>query len=150
MPTMVLNKKATFDYELLEKLEAGIELFGHEVKSVRQGHAKLEGAHVIVRGGEAFVTGMHITPYQQKNTPDSYDPERSRKLLLNKKELVLLSDKEKQKGLTVVPVSLYNKGRNIKLEIAIARGKKQHDKRESIKKKDTTRDIEREFKHRMR
>ena len=150
MPTLIHNKKASFNYELGDRYEAGIELFGHEVKSLRNKQGKLEGAHVVVRGGEAFIVGMSIPHYQKANTPASYDPERTRKLLLSKKQIAELEGKESQKGLTIVPISCYNKGRYIKLEIAIARGKKKYDKRESIKKKDTQRDIERDLKQRMR
>lgn len=150
MPTLVRNKKAGFNFELLEKLEAGIELRGFEVKSLKLGRGSLEGAHVVVRGEEAFLLNAHIPPYQQGNTPKEYDPHRTRKLLLTKKELGFLAGKEEQKGLTIVPISLYTKGRKIKLEVAIARGKKKYDKRETIKKKDTQRDIEREIKQRFR
>ena len=152
MPTLLSNKKAHFDYELGDRYEAGIELLGGEVKSLRKHQGKLDGAHVVVRGGEAFVTGMSIPPYQEKNASGKgkIDPERTRKLLLNKKEISALSEIESQKGLTIVPVSLYTKGRSLKLEVAIARGKKKYDKRESIKKSDTKRDIEREFKHSLR
>jgi len=150
MPSLLRNKKASFNYEIDDRFEAGIELFGYEVKSLRAQQGSLEGAHVVVRGGEAFIVGMTIPPYQQKNTPPSYEPERIRKLLLTKKEIAELSTREAQKGMTVIPLSVHTKARTIKIEIAIARGKKKYDKRESIKKHDTKRDIEREFKHKMR
>jgi SsrA-binding protein len=140
------NPKARFDYEMLERFDAGIELFGFEVKSVRAGHGSITGAYIIVRGGEVFITGMRIDPYQQGNTPKDYDPERTRKLLLTKKEIGQLAEAEAKKGLTLVPLSLYNKGGKIKVSFAIARGKKKFDKRESIKKRDTDREIAREFK----
>ena len=146
MTTYVSNRKAHFDYEMLEKFEAGLALFGYEVKAIRNGKANLQGAYVIVRGSEAFLVNAAITPYQEKNTPESYDPERPRKLLLSRKELAKLEEKEAQKGLTLVPIRLYNSGRNIKLEFAIARGKKKFDKRESIKARDTKRDIQRTLK----
>ncbi len=146
MATLIRHKKATLDYELLETFEAGIELFGHEVKSLRNGHGKLEGAHVVVRGGEAYLVGASIPPYQPSNTPKSYEAERNRRLLLTQKELGELAGFEKQKGLTIVPISMYTKGRNIKVNIAIARGKKKYDKRETLKARDVERDIRRTLK----
>ena len=146
MTVLIRNKKATFDFELLETFEAGIELLGYEVKSLRNKKASLEGSHVVVRGNEAFLVGATISPYQPANTPKDYDPERTRKLLLNKKEIGELSSAESQKGLTIVPISMYNKGRNLKLEIAIGRGKKKTDKRQTIKDRDSKKDIERQMK----
>ena len=144
--SLVQNKKAYFNYEILEKYEAGIELFGFEVKSLKNSQASLEGAHVAIRGNEAYVTGMHISPYQPKNMPNDYDPIRNRRLLLTKKEIDKLAGAEGQKGLTIVPLSVYNKGRKLKIEIAIVRGKKKYDKREVIKKRDTEREVRREIK----
>lgn len=146
MSDLIRNKKIHFNFEILETFEAGLELFGHEVKSLRNKKASLEGAYVVVRGNEAFLVGATIQPYQPINTPKEYDPERSRKLLLHKKELNKLSLAESQKGLTIVPMSVYNKGRNLKLKIAIARGKKKHDKRETIKARDSKKKIERQLK----
>lgn len=140
------NRKARFDYEIIEKFEAGIELLGSEVKSVRGGQMSLEGAFVIVRGGEAFLINANIPPYQPKNAGADYDPLRNRKLLLTKKEIAELAGSGKNKSLTIVPISLYNKGRKIKVEIALVKGKKKFDKRESIKKRDTERDIRRTLK----
>lgn len=140
------NKKATFNYEILEKFEGGLSLLGFEVKSIKEGRASLDGSYVILRGGELFLVGASIPPYQVNNTPKDYDPLKPRKILLTKKEIKKISDQESQKGLTLVPISLYNKGRNIKLEFAIARGKKKFDKRESIKKRDSDREIERTLK----
>ncbi len=142
------NRKAYFNYEVLEKYEAGIELSGIEVKSVRSGRMSLEGAFVIVRGGEVFLINANVPPYQVNNTPKDYDPLRNKKLLLTKKEIIELSGSEKNKSLTIVPMSVYNKNRKIKVQIALVRGKKQHDKRESIKKRDTDREIRREYKER--
>lgn len=147
MPILVKNKKARFDYEILDTYEAGIELLGAEVKSLRAGKGKLEGAHVIVRGGEAFLVGASVAPYQPKNTRKDYDAERPRRLLLTRKELHELLGIESSKGLTLVPISLYTKGRNIKLELASVRGKKKADKRETIKERDTKRDIQRIMKY---
>ncbi len=141
------NRKARFDYEILEKYETGIELLGVEVKSVRGGRISLEGAFVIVRGGEAFLINANIPPYQPKNAPTDYDPLRNRKLLLTKKELQELSGSEKNKSLTIVPISVYNKNRKIKVEIALVKGKKKTDKRQTIQKRETDREIRREVKY---
>jgi SsrA-binding protein len=146
MPTLITNRKAGFDFELLERFEAGVELLGFEVKSVRAGRGKLEGAHVVVRGGEAFLVGASISPFQQKNTPKDYEPERARRLLLTKKERDTLLGAESTKGLTIVPISWYTRGRLVKLSLAIARGKKKADKREDLKKKDAVREMERVMK----
>jgi SsrA-binding protein len=140
------NRKARFDYEIIEKYEAGIELIGNEVKSVRGGQMSLEGAFVIVRGGEAFLINANIPAYQIKNAPKDYDPLRNRKLLLTKKELIELADNDKNKSLTIVPISVYNKSRKIKVEVALVKGKKKFDKRETIKKRETDREIRREVK----
>ena len=142
------NRKAYFNYEILEKYEAGIELLGTEVKSVRNGKMSLEGAFVIVRGGEVYLINSNIPPYQVKNSPKDYDPLRNRKLLLTKKEIAELAGNEKNKSLTIVPISVYNKNRKIKIEIALVKGKKKFDKRETIKKRDTDREIRREIKER--
>lgn len=144
---LIEHKKARLDYEILEELEAGIELLGHEVKSLRARHGKLEGSHIIVRAGEAYIVGMNIPPYQVSNVPKDYDPDRSRRLLLTKKELVSLTGYDDQKGLTIVPISVYNKGSKLKVKIAIARGRKKYDKRAVLKKRDTDRDIRRTLKN---
>ena len=142
------NRKIYFDYEVLEKYDTGIELLGSEVKSVRGGRMSLEGAFVVIRGGEAFLINSNIPPYQVKNTPKEYDPIRNRKLLLTKKEINELGSNEKNKSLTIVPISVYNKNRKIKVNIALVKGKKTHDKRENIKKRETDREIRREYKER--
>ncbi len=143
---LIENKKARFNYELQDKLEAGIELLGFEVKALRAKQGSLEGAYVIVRGNEAFLVNSFISPYQPKNTPKDYDPRRNRKVLLTKKEVAELAGAESQKGLTIVPISVYNKGRKIKVELAVGRGKKKYDKREAIKKRDSEREVRREMK----
>lgn len=148
MANLVEHKKARLNYEILETFEAGLELLGHEVKSLRGGHGKLDGSHVVVRNNEAYVVGMQIPPYQPANTPENYDPERTRRLLLTKKEIAALSAAEGQKGLTVVPLSVYNKKRHLKLSVAIARGRKTYDKRAVLKKRDTEREISRTLKSR--
>jgi SsrA-binding protein len=143
---LIEHKRARFDYEILETFEAGLVLIGTEVKSLRKGQGKLEGAHVVVRGGEAFLVGSHIPAIQVKNAPAGFDPLRTRKLMVSQKEMALLSQKSDKQGLTIVPLSVYNKGRNLKLSIAIARGKKKYDKRETLKERDTKRSIERKLK----
>ncbi len=146
MANLIEHKRVHFDYELLEQFEAGVQLFGTEVKSLRAHHGKLEGAHVTVRGGEAFLINAEIPAFQPANTADTYDPKRNRRLLLNKKELAELAKAEDANGLTIVPISMYNKGRVIKLRIGIARGKKKADKRENLKKREAIRDIARAMK----
>ncbi len=143
MTTFANNPKARFDYEIGDVFSAGIELLGTEVKSVKEGKASLRGAFVVVRGGEAYLVGADIPPYQPKNAPEDYDAKRARRLLLSKKELGQIADAEKTKGLTIVPLSIYNKGRFLKLDFAIARGKKKFDKRQAIKKRNTEREIKR-------
>lgn len=146
MTAYIQNRKAHFNFEILETFEAGLVLQGFEAKSIRAGKGKLEGAHVIIRGGEAFLVGTSISPYQPANTPKKYDPERTRKLLLSKKELAHIEQQTEKAGLTAVPIKLYNAGRKIKLEFALARGKKKFDKRETLKARDTKRDIDRTLK----
>lgn len=143
---LVEHKKARLEYEILEEFEAGLELFGHEVKALRIHQGKLEGSHVIVRGGEAYIIGMVVSPYQPANTPKEYDPNRSRKLLLTRKEIALLAQFEGQKGLTIVPLSVYNKGSVLKVRIAVARGRKKYDKRAVLKERDVKRQIGRTLK----
>ncbi|MDZ4225937.1 MAG: SsrA-binding protein SmpB [Patescibacteria group bacterium] len=144
---LVQHKKARLEYEILEEYEAGIELLGLEVKSLRAGQGKLEGSHVVVRGGEAYIVGMVISPYQPANTPKEYDPNHTRKLLLTKKEIAELAAAEGQKGLTVIPISVYNKGGKLKVRVAIARGRKKYDKRAVLKRRDTERDMRRTLKN---
>ena len=143
---MADNRKARYDYEVLETFEAGIELSGVETKSLRTNPASLDGAYVTVRGGEAFLMNMNIPPYQPSNTPADYDPLRIRTLLLTKAEIRKLVNTESGQGLTIVPIKVYNKGTKIKVAVAIVRGKKQFDKRESIKKRETDREIRRTLK----
>lgn len=147
MKALVENKKAHLEYELIDTYEAGIQLFGHEVKALRAGMANLLGSRVVVRGGEAFLIGASVTPYQQGNTPKSYDPERSRRLLLSQKELYKLEVAESQGGLTLVPIMVYNKNRLLKLSFALARKKKKHDKRATLKDRDERRSMDRTLKN---
>ncbi len=144
MPVFAENRKAHFNYEILEKFQAGLVLLGIEVKSIRLGHMQIAGSYVIFRNGELFLVGSTVSPYQPKNTPPEYNPQRSRKLLLQKKELSSLIGKVKERGLTLVPLSVYNtKAGKLKLEFALAKGKKKWDKREALKKREAQREIER-------
>lgn len=141
MTDLIRNRKATFDFELLDRFEAGVELLGTEAKSIRGGQGKLEGSHVVVRGGEVYLVGASIPPYQKANAPKDYEPERVRRLLLKNKEILELFTESEKKGLTIVPLRWYNKNRVLKIEIAVGRGKKKHDKRESIKEREFKRDL---------
>ncbi len=144
--SLIDNKRAMLEYHVLEEFEAGLELLGFEVKSLRAGQGSLKGAHVVARGGEAYLVGATIPAWQIKNAPTSYDPERTRRLLLNKTEIARISSAEGEKGLTAVPISVYNKGRKLKLRVAIARGKKKEDKRRTIRTREEKRRIERTLK----
>ncbi len=150
MTKFVVNKKVNRDFAIQENYSAGMELFGFEVKSIKNKLGSLDGAHITIRGEEAYLVGASIPAYQPNNTPKDYDPKRNRRLLLNKKEIAELSGYENQKGLTVVPISMYNNHRKIKLDIGVAKGKKKFDKREDIKRRDTKRDVERDFKTTLR
>jgi len=146
--TLIAYKKAGLKYAVIESFSAGLELTGAEVKSVRSQLGSLDGSRVVIRGGEAFIVGLSIPPYQMANTPESYDAERPRRLLLKKSEIAHLADEEAKKGLTIVPLELYNAGRYLKARIAIVRGKNKSDKREALKKREAERDMDRVRKHR--
>ncbi|MFC1700837.1 SsrA-binding protein SmpB [Patescibacteria group bacterium] len=148
MPTLSVNPRAKFDYEILDTYEAGIVLFGHEVKSIKAGRANIKGSHVAIKDNEAVLINANIPPYQPKNTPSDYQSDRTRKLLLNKEEIKELTGKTKQKGLTLTPIRVYTKKGRIKIEIGLGKGKKKFDKRESIKKKEVKRKINRIMKYR--
>ena len=143
MKILAKNKKAFFKYEILEKFEAGVVLIGQEVKSLKTRGVNLAGNYIVSKDSEFFWIGANIPPYQPKNAPSDYNPERSRKLLLKKTEIKYLIGKSKQKGLTLVPLRLYTKRGKIKIEFGITRGKKKVDKRELIKKRETVREIRR-------
>ena len=147
MEFLTENKKAFFNYEILKKFNTGIELLGLEVKSLKAKRGTLDGAYVLARDNEVFLLGATIPPYQPKNTPADYEPTRPRRLLLTKKEISQLVGWENQRGLTIIPLSLYNSGRKIKVTIAVARGKKKYDKRETLKKREASREIERTLKN---
>lgn len=138
------NRKAFFDYEILEKFEAGINLYGAEVKAVRLGHADLSGSFVKIIGSEAYLVNAKIFPYKYA-APEDYDERRTRKLLLHKSEIIALKSKIEGANLSLVPLSLYTKKGFIKVEVGLGRGKKEYDKREKIKRKDIQRSIEREL-----
>lgn len=144
--TYAENRKAFHDYEIIEKYEAGVVLEGHEVKAVKTGKISIVGSYVRISSNEASLIGAIISPYQPKNTPKDYDPQRTRKLLLNKKEITGLIGKSKERGLTIVPLRVYDKRGKIKLEVGLAKARKKYDKREVIKKKEEKRKIERVLK----
>ena len=149
------NKKALFDYEVLEKFEAGLVLFGQEVKSIRTGHINLSGSYVVIRKpayakgfGEAMepsLVGIKVPPYQPNNAGADYNTERPRKILLNKKEINYLIGKTKVKGFSLIPLKIYDNNGRIKLEFGLAKGKKKYDKKEKIKKRDVQREVNREL-----
>lgn len=143
MPELAENKRARFDYEILETFEAGIELFGHEVKSIRAGRLNLSGSYVIVRGEEAYLINADLPPYQPLNTPSDYDPKRARRLLLRREEIKELIGRVKESGLTILPLNVYTKGSLIKLKIGLGKPKKKSDKREAIKRRETDREMRR-------
>lgn len=145
---LVEYKKAHLKFAPIETFSAGMELIGGEVKALRGKLGSLDGARVVVRGGEAFIVGMTIPPYQVANTPKGYDPERPRRLLLTKKELNTLLVEEAKKGLTIIPLEVYSHGRLVKARIAIVRGKGKADRREDLKKRDAARETGRVLKNR--
>lgn len=146
MKILTVNKKASFDYHFLESYEAGLFLLGHEVKSIRLGQVNLKGAYISFKANEngvneAYLVNCHIAKYKFSGDMDDYDPERPRKLLLKKSELNRLFSKGQEKGLTIVPIKLYTERAFIKLQLAVAKGKKMYDKREDLKKKDMDRQL---------
>lgn len=148
--TLIAYKKAGLKYAVVESFSAGLELTGPEVKVLRSKLGSMHGSRVIIRGGEAFIIGLTLPPYQVANTPAGYDPERPRRLLLKKSEIAYLSEEEAKRGLTIVPLELYNAGRYVKARIAIVRGKGKSDKREDLKRKDAKREIDRAMKDKGR
>ena len=139
MAEFATNSKASFDYEILETIEAGVVLEGHEVKAIKTGKASIKGSYVKILNEEPFLIGATISPYQPANTPKIYDPQRSRKLLLSKREIFKFVGLSQSQRLTLIPLKFYNKKNKIKLLIGVARGKKKYDKREVLKKKDIAR-----------
>ncbi len=143
------NKKAGFDYFILSTYEAGIALFGTEIKSIRQGRVNLKDSYCEFKDGEVFIRGMHISPYEQGNIFNR-DPMRLKKLLLHKKEIMTLFGKTKQDGLALIPLSLYFSGSRVKVELGLCRGKKNYDKRDTIAKKEANREMEKRLKDQNR
>lgn len=146
MKLLAQNRRARFDYDILKEYEAGIVLKGYEVKSVKNNRASLKGAFVVAHDEELFLVNSHIPMYEFSGNIPDYDPERSRKLLLHKKEISYLHGKSKTEGLTLVPLSMYNKKGKIKVLFALAKGKKRYDKRQTIKEREDNIKIEREMK----
>jgi len=146
MPQYATNKKAHFEYEILDIYEAGFVLTGEEVKSIRAGHINMAGAFVTFHNDEAFISNLHISKYKNSNPKKEYEPERTRKLLLSHKEINYLRGKNQEKGLTIVPLSVYTKGPYIKVEIGLAKGKKLHDKRKTIQDREEKRTTSRALK----
>ncbi len=142
MPTLAINKKAKYNYKILETFEAGLVLSGHEVKAIKTGKVSLKGSYISLKDGEIYLINAHIAPYQPVNVPEKYNPTQNRKLLLHKREIKYLIGKIQEKGLTLVPLKLYTKKSKIKIEFALAKGKRKVDKRESIKKRESQRRIE--------
>ncbi|NQV12173.1 SsrA-binding protein SmpB [Candidatus Uhrbacteria bacterium] len=141
MPTLATNKRARFDYEILDSLEVGIVLTGQEVKAAKTGQAKLQGAFVHIRNDEAWLKNASITRYKHSGASEDYDPTQSRKLLMHKREIKKWLKKMEGERLTIVPISLYTKAGKIKLEIGIGRGKREFEKRDTIKKRDLDREV---------
>jgi len=150
MSTLATNPRAKFDYHILEKFEAGIVLFGHEAKAIKNNRISLKGSYVTIRNEEVWLINAQISPYQPKNTPKEYEPTRSRKLLMHKKEIESLIGKIKQRGLTLMPLRVYTKQNRIKLEFGLAQGKRKIDKREKIKKREEDRRIGRALRNKIR
>ena len=149
MKLVANNKKAYHDYFVDETYEAGISLFGTEVKSVREGRVNLKDSYISVKTGEAFLIGTHISPYEKGNIFNK-DPLRERKLLMHKREIIRLFSQVKQGGLTLIPISMYFKGSRVKVQVGLCKGKKLHDKRDSIAERDAKRTIDRAIKERNR
>ena len=148
MPTLATNPRAKFDYQILETYEAGLVLSGFEVKAAKNNRLILKGSYVTIKNGEAWLINAQIMPYQPKNTPADYEPGRTRKLLLHKKEIEALIGRIKEKGLTLTPIRVYTKRNRVKIEFGLGRGKRKIDKREKIKKRESDRKLERAVKRR--
>jgi len=146
MASFAVNRRAKFDYRILETFEAGLVLSGHEVKAIKNGRISLRGSYIAIRNEEAWLINANIPAYQPKNTPDDYNPTRDRKLLLHRREIKSLIGKTKQKGLTLVPLQVYTKHSKLKLEFGLGQGKAKTDKREAIKKREVQRRIDRALK----
>ncbi len=143
MATFAENRRAFFDYKVLDRIEAGIELKGFEVKSVVGGRVNLSGSYATIQKGELWIINLDIPPYQPDNTPKDYDPKRTRRLLVKSSEISELVGKTKEKGLTLVPLRMYNRRNKVKVEIGIGKSKKKSDKRETIRKREIEKEIKR-------
>ncbi len=146
MKIYATNKRANYDYEILEKYEGGLVLAGYEVKSIKTGRISLKGAYVTIKNGEAFLINANIPSYQPSNVPESYDPTAARKILLHKRQIKSLAGKIGQKGLTLVPIKIYSSHGMIKLEFGLGKGKRKIDKREKIKKREARAEIGRSLR----
>lgn len=146
MSDLSVNRRAHFDYEILATYEAGISLFGFEVKAVKTGHINLTGSYAVIRDGEAWLLNAMIPAHQPKNAPADYDPQRTRRLLLHKSEIKELIGATSERGLTIVPLKVYTKNNLVKMLLGLGRHKKKSDKRESIKRRETDREIDRTLK----
>lgn len=146
MPKLAVNKKAKFDYELLETFEGGLELTGAEVKSIKLGQVQLKGSFITIQKGELWLKNAYVAKYKPAGAQTDYDPYQDRKILVHRKELKRLIGKTQETGLTIVPISVYTKGRLVKIEFALARGKKKFEKREAIKK----REVDRQMREKMK
>lgn len=149
----IINSKATYEYDILDRFEAGVVLTGSEVKSLRGGHAKLDGSYVKIIGAEAFLVNAHIFPYSFARPPaggEGYDPKRTRKLLIHRRELIRLQGKIEGAHLTLIPLSWYTTGHRLKLEVGLGRGKKQYEKREKKRREDQKRELEREYRGKIK
>lgn len=148
MPTLAHNKRATYDYQILEEFEAGLKLTGAEVKAAKLSHISMQGSYVTITDNQVWLKKMHISPYQKAvGSQTNYDPEHDRKLLLKKSEINRLIGKNQETGLTIIPISVYTTRRLVKVKIALVKGKKKFDKRQAIKKRDIDREIARKLKN---
>jgi SsrA-binding protein len=145
MPTLAVNKKARFDYEIIDNYEAGLVLLGHEVKSAKKGTINMKGSYVTITNGKATLLNMHIGKYQKAGSLPDYDPYRTRDLLLHKKEIEKLISIKQEKGLTLIPLKIFTSYGKVKLAFGVGRGKKKHDKRRDIKDRDVKRRIKRDY-----
>lgn len=139
--TLAQNKRVSFDYDVLESFEAGVALTGAETKSVKAGHVQLKGAFVSFDEGGVVLKGAYIAPYKPAHLPDEYDPDRTRRLLLHKREVKRLIGKKQEAGLTIIPRRVYLRGSRVKVEVVLARGKKKYEKKEAIKKRELDREV---------
>lgn len=144
--SIVTNKKATLNYEILDKYEGGLELLGYEVKSLRAGKIKFDGSFIVIQNDEVFLKNAEISAYQPNNIPKGFEGTRLIKILVSKKEILKLKHKTEKEGLTLIPLSIFNKNKKLKIDFALAKGKKKHDKRQDIKKREDTIEILRVIK----